>query len=78
MTGRVRLGSWDLPSGQNVEAYYTPTAEGEGRIDMAWDDPPPLLPDDERFYRVVIRPAVIAAVRQYTEKVGGATLVLEL
>jgi hypothetical protein len=75
---RHRLGDWTCPSGNNVVAYYRPIdGGGHAMIDMEWDDAPPLLPDDQRFYLVVIRPALLARVRAYTESIGAA-LVIDL
>ena len=75
---RVRLGDWTCPSGNNVVAYYRPVGDGQALLDMEWDDAPPLLPDDQRYYLVVIQPALVRLVREYTERIGGATLVVDL
>jgi hypothetical protein len=44
---------------------------------FAWDAPPPLRPEDEIYYRAVIRPSVIRRVAEYEERLGAA-LVVEL
>jgi hypothetical protein len=75
VTTRHRLGDWTCPSGNNVAAYYRALGDGPAVIEMEWDDPPPLLPDDERYYRIVIRPAVVARVRAYTESIGAAMVI---
>jgi hypothetical protein len=65
-----RIGSWVCPSGNSVDVDLVVLGESVARLDFAWDDPPPLLPDDARFYRVVILPAVTRRVAEYTERVG--------
>jgi len=67
---RIRIGSWTCPSGNSVDVDLVPISEGIARLDFAWDDPPPLLPDDARFYRVVIMPTVTRLVGEYTETAG--------
>ena len=46
-------------------------------LDLEWDSPPPLHADDFGYYIAVIRPAIMARAREYTETVG-ATLVVQL
>ena len=72
---RVRIGDWTCPSGNNVVVFYRPVGDGFTVIDMEWDAPPPLEPDDEIYYVETIRLAVIARLREYTETTGR-TLVL--
>jgi hypothetical protein len=73
---RVRLGDWTCPSGNNVEVFYRPFDDNLAVFEMAWDTPPPLSVVDEHYYITTILPAVDARVREYTEKVGGPTLVI--
>lgn len=68
---RIRLGTWTTPSGNNCVGYYR-----GGALSIEWDTPPPLLADDEIYYRAVIRPAVIRAVAEYLE-VPDRHLVIE-
>jgi hypothetical protein len=75
---RVRLGDWTTPSGNNVVAVYCPASDGRpAAVQMQWDSPPPLSPGDEAYYLATIQPALLARVREYTERVGR-TLVLTL
>jgi hypothetical protein len=75
MSGRIRLGDWTCPSGNNVEAFYRPLGEGLATLDMEWDEPPPLLPGEEAYYLGVIRPAVARLVTEYTERMGSTVVV---
>jgi hypothetical protein len=72
---RVRLGSWDCPSGNNVVVFYRPLRDGLATLEMEWDTPPPLFPADEVFYLGVIRPAVVRLMTEYTERSGRALVV---
>ena len=74
---RVRLGDWTCPSGNNVEVFLRPHATGGGHVEFEWDSPPPLTDADAAHYAAVIRPTVLARVREYTERTGSA-LVIEL
>jgi hypothetical protein len=65
-----RIGSWTCPSGNSVDVDLVPITESVARLDFAWDDPPPLLPDDARYYRAVVLPAVTRLVGEYTETIG--------
>jgi hypothetical protein len=71
---RHRLGDWTCPSGNNVVAYYRTLGQKQAAIDMEWDDAPPLLPDDQRYYLIVIRPALLARIREYVEATGTAVV----
>jgi hypothetical protein len=75
-TPRVRLGSWDCPSGNNVEAFYAAIDEGRGALELAWDTPPPLAPADEAFYLSVVQPAVARLAQEYTERTGRILVVV--
>lgn len=75
--GRVRLGSWTCPSGNNVIAYYRPASNGLASFDLEWDSPPPLTPEDADYYRSVIRPAMIGRVAEWLEKPTARALVIE-
>jgi hypothetical protein len=74
---RAFLGSWMCPTGQNVTAYFRVLGVGPSMIDLEWDVPPPLHDADAAYYRETIRPALIARLREYTERIGAA-LVVEL
>lgn len=76
MSRSLLIGDWTCPSGNNVVAYLVTTAPDLGEVRMEWDQAPPLSAADELYYVVVIRPALIQRVREYAERVGGATLVL--
>jgi hypothetical protein len=75
MSGRVRLGDWTCPSGNNVEAFYRPLGDGLATLDMEWDDMPPLGPADAVYYHAVIRPALVRLVGAYTERTGSTLVV---
>jgi hypothetical protein len=53
----LSLGSWVFPSGNTCEAVLR-IDDGRPYILFAWDDPPPLVPEDEEFYRCVVIPEV--------------------
>lgn len=72
MTCRIRLGDWICPSGNSVDVYYRC---GLGRIELEWDPPPPLRPEDEVFYLAVVQPAIIRLVQEYTERPGRALVI---
>ena len=73
---RTCLGTWTCPTtGNNVVAYYRTVGDQQAMIDMEWDEPPPLQPGDHVYYLTVIRPALMARVREYTERVGAAVVV---
>ncbi len=76
MSGRVRLGDWTCPSGNNVEAFYRSLGEGLAALDVEWDESPPLLAGDEAYYLGVIQPAIVRLAAEYTERTGR-TLVVE-
>jgi len=78
VSARVRLGSWTCPSGNSVDVDLVPVSEGVASLAFAWDDPPPLSPDDARYYRGTIMPAVIRRVAEFTETPLGRTLRVEL
>jgi hypothetical protein len=46
-------------------------------VQFEWDREPPLRAEDQLYYDVVIRPAVIRLVKEYTERLGP-TLVVNL
>jgi hypothetical protein len=73
--GRVRLGNWTCPSGNDVEVFYRMVGDQLASLEMEWDSPPPLTAADETYYLVTIRPAVLMRVREYTEATGR-TLVI--
>ncbi len=73
-----RIGSWTCPSGNSVDVDIMPVSEGVATLAFAWDDPPPLSPDDARYYRSTIMPAVIRRVAEFTETPLGRTLRVEL
>lgn len=75
MSPRHRLGDWTCPSGNNVVAYHRPIGDGLAALDLEWDFPPQLGDTDFEYYVALIRPALVARARDYTETVG-ATLVL--
>jgi hypothetical protein len=70
-----RLGSWICPSGNSCDADLVPVRAGVAMLTMGWDTPPPLRPEDEQYYRAVIRPAVVRLVQEYEERLGGAVVV---
>jgi hypothetical protein len=76
MSGRLRLGNWTCPTGNNVEAFYCPLSESTATIEMAWDRPPPLEPSDEAYYLAVIQPAIARLVREYSERPGRILAVM--
>jgi hypothetical protein len=74
-TPRERIGDWTTPRGNNVEVFYRPIKEGLGVVDLEWDSPPPLGPNDSAYYQAVILPAVVARLREFTEAIGPALVV---
>ena len=73
---RVRLGDWTCPSGNNVEVFYQEIEGKVGALELAWDDPPPLLAADEAYYAETILPAVLMRFREFTEHAGCTILVM--
>ena len=55
------IGTFKCPSGNVVDVY----ASRDGGVIMEWDEPPPLSPDDECYYRDVIMPAVMASISEH-------------
>lgn len=73
---RVRLGSWDFPSGNNAVVYLeAETGDGVRHVSVEWDDPPPLSPRDLTFYENVVLPKITTLVQQYTERPGPSLVV---
>jgi hypothetical protein len=60
------MGAWVLPSGNTCDAVLTIDENGIRHILFAWDDPPPLSPADESFYRRVVIPEVAHRVLALT------------
>jgi hypothetical protein len=54
---------------------YVELSDGCTSIAIAWDEPPPLEPEDEDFYITVIRPAVIRLVHDHLGLAGHALVV---
>jgi hypothetical protein len=73
---RRKIGRWRCPSGNSVDAYLTPD-EGSGlrHLELEWDAPPPLSPDDHAYYEAVILPALVARIAEYTEQRGPGLVV---
>jgi hypothetical protein len=76
MKVRVPLGSWTCPSGNSVDAFFRYDEAGVERVDLAWDDPPPLLPLDDAFYTSVILPGVVRGVLEMQGRPGGQVLLV--
>jgi hypothetical protein len=76
LSGRVRLGDWTCPSGNNVVAYHRMIGDGLAVLDLEWDSPPPLLDADFGYYVAVIRPAIVARAQEFTETLGASLLVV--
>jgi hypothetical protein len=70
---RHRLGDWTCPSGNNCVAYYR--AGATPSVEVAWDSPPPLSPNDHAYYEAMILPALIARITEYTEQLGRVLVV---
>ena len=68
-----RLKSSAFDDGQEMPQKYGQTA-GNVSPPLEWDDAPPLLPDDQRYYLIVIRPALLARIREYVEATGTAVV----
>lgn len=76
VTGAHRLGSWTCPSGQEVTAFLRPaSAGGVPSIEVEWSAPFPVAPADIAHYLAVIRPELVARIREYTERVGPVLVV---
>jgi len=56
---KLRIGSWDFPSGNNCEVEFERDAKGVAHMWLAWNAPPPLSPEDYRYYMTVVLPALI-------------------
>ena len=74
--GRVRLGNWTCPTGNNVEAFYVALDDGQGALELAWDQPPPLLPGDEAYYRAVVQPEVVRLAAEYIGRTGNILIMM--
>ena len=59
---KLRLGSWDFPSGNNCEVNLERDTEGVIHLWLAWNAPPPLSPQDDTHYMAVVIPALIEKV----------------
>jgi hypothetical protein len=75
VAGRVRLGDWTCPSGNNVVAYHRAIGNGLAVLDLEWDCPPPLRDEDFGYYIAVIRPAIVRRAQEYSESVGAALVI---
>jgi len=79
VSGRVRLGSWRCPSGNDVDLFLLRTEGSAVRyLTFAWDSPPPLERPAAAFYRSVIRPAAMRLASEYLGRPLGRGLVIEL
>lgn len=59
----------DLPVGQfGRRVLCRGRRRGAGSVRFEWDEPPPLLPADERFYLTAILPDVIGRLAEYQER----------
>ena len=56
------IGKWTCPSGNQVDAQFTPNNHKGGEVTFLWDEGPPLTPDDEVYYLQVIRPHITRKV----------------
>jgi hypothetical protein len=75
---RAYLGSWRTPTGNSVDVFVrADDRQGVRVVDCEWQSGPPLPFDDEFYYLVVVRPAIIRRAQEYLESPGGA-LVLAL
>jgi hypothetical protein len=70
-----RLGSWTLPSGDSCDVDLIETVEGVAELRFWWDSGPPFVPEDARYYQIVVLPAVMKLVQEYTEKIGRVLVV---
>jgi hypothetical protein len=72
---RVRLGTWRCPSGTNsVDVFFRRESPGLEHFDFEWDDPPPLRPADDVYYRETIMPAVHRCIAELEERPIGRAL----
>ena len=59
---KLRIGSWDFPSGNNCEVDLERDAIGVTHLYLAWNTPPPLSAEDYTRYMAVVLPALIETV----------------
>jgi len=76
VTLRIQLPSWTCPSGNSVDVFFRYDA-GVERLDLEWDNPPPLPPDDEAYYTAVILPAIAQSVAEMQEHPAGQALMAQ-
>ncbi len=60
----IKVGSWTCPSGNSVDVFLEQDDTGRCHAWYIWDEPPPLLPQDQRYYIAVIQPEVTRLARE--------------
>ena len=65
----VPLGDWLFPSGNQCSAHFQLDETGVGHIWFAWESPPPLSVEDNRFYMGVVMPKVVRLLESLN--IGG-------
>lgn len=56
------IGKWTCPSGNRIDAVFTPNTHKGGDVAFYWDEGPPMPPDDLAYYIQVIRPQIAMKV----------------
>ncbi len=74
---RLPMGRWVCPSGNHVEVSLDPVPRPDGTFYVwyAWDEAPPLLPQDREYYLDVIRPALERRFEELTGQRGAGFVV---
>jgi hypothetical protein len=74
MTFRIQIGSWSCPSGDSVDVFLRYDASGLAHGDLEWDEPPPLLPEDDAYYTAVILPGIAQCIADMQAYPAGQAL----
>ncbi len=76
MTG-FPIGAWDLPSGNRVKvSLANSNGTGVRPVQCAWERFPPSK-RDQRYYREVIGPEIMARLCEYLEAPSNGTMYVE-
>ncbi len=76
MTG-FPIGAWDLPSGNRVRASLADSnGTGVRTVQCAWHRFPPSK-RDQRYYREVIGPEIMARLCEYLEALPNRAMYME-
>jgi hypothetical protein len=71
--GRL-VGTWELRSGNSVDAYLVGGRDALGALRCEWDRYP-LMPDEAAEWTARVRPAIITKLGELLEKPGSAVVI---